>query len=130
MKSFELAIKAMRYANPRLDHDFAAELCTRVTQRVADGWVWRWDPILRTRVGLRFPGRQAQYLELLSHIAVPVELLFSERSRFNSEDDAERLTVALSNAHRRDLDGGHNLHLDNPLAIVNAVITVSGRTAG
>lgn len=121
MKDQDEAIRLLRYANPRLAHAFAAELCERVTLPVAGGLVWRWDPVLRTRVGLRFPGRQHQYLELLQQLEVPVELLFGRRSRFNSEDDSERLTRAFQRVNRRDMDGGHNLHLENPAAIAAAV---------
>jgi pimeloyl-ACP methyl ester carboxylesterase len=128
MENLELAIKLLRYTNPGLAPELAGEMCQRVTRRVPEGLVWRWDPILRTQLGWRFPGRQQQYLELLRKTEVPVELLFSQHSRFNSEEDAQRLTSAFPNARRSDVAGGHNLHLDNPHAIVRAVIRAEAET--
>jgi pimeloyl-ACP methyl ester carboxylesterase len=122
MKDVDDAVALMCTLNPRLDPEFATQLCKRATRPVDGGVVWRWDAVLRTRVGLRFPGKQAQYLEMLRQIEAPVRLLFGNRSRFTRDEEVQQLGSAFPSASRQYVDGGHNLHFENPQAIVRAVL--------
>jgi pimeloyl-ACP methyl ester carboxylesterase/acyl carrier protein len=119
--SFEMAVKLLTQSSPGLSIELAQQLCQRVTRREGEQLIWRWDPILRTRVGLRFPGRRTQYLDMLRHIEIPVRLLFGRQSNFNRTEEPQQLTAALPNAQAEYVDGGHNLQFDNPQAIVQTL---------
>jgi len=115
--TLEAAATLLRQSNRGLSPAFASKLCARGTRREGDALIWRWDPILRTRVGLRFPGSRAQYMDLLRQISLPVRLLFGRDSHFNRGDEKAQLLTAFPNAVSRTVDGGHNLHIDSPRSV-------------
>lgn len=118
------AVDLMLATIKNLDEELAIQLCDRALIQIDNGFEWRWDPILRTRVGLRFHGTQNQYLQLLENIAVPVDWLVGNNSRQNRPDDLKKLKHALRAATVHELEGGHNLQFDQPLAVAKAIATV------
>ena len=119
--SLDMAVKLIRLGSPGLTQDHARRLCERGTRVEGSKLVWRWDPILRTRVGLRFPGLRAQYVQMLREIAVPVRLVFGRRSNFNCAEDVEELLAAFPRCDAEYVEGGHNVHFDDPRVVVMAI---------
>lgn len=124
LPDLDAAIKLLRAARPGVDAGLARRLCERGTRQEGCGLVWRWDPILRTRLGLRFPGRQGQYLDMLRQIRVPVSLVFGKHSAFTREEDANLLLAAMPHARITHAAGTHDVHLEDPRAIVRAVMSI------
>lgn len=128
--SVDQAARLLRAVHRELDADFARRLCERSTRPENGKVSWRWDPILRSRVGMRFHGTRAQYCDLLRNIDARVRLLFGRDSRFRRSGEEERLIGALRNGDARYTAGGHNLHLSAPEAVADAVIELVAAVSG
>ncbi|HET8932550.1 MAG TPA: alpha/beta fold hydrolase [Polyangiales bacterium] len=122
--TLQAAANMLRMSHRGLSPELALQLCVRGMLETPGGWVWRWDPILRTRVGLRFPGTRAQYLKILRQIDVPVQLLFGRESQFNRSEEKQALTSAFGAVRVASIAGGHNLHIENPGPVADALLSL------
>jgi pimeloyl-ACP methyl ester carboxylesterase len=123
------AAARLRRAIPSLSSDFAKRLVERVTRQEGDGWVWRWDAVLQTRMSLNLlsgPLHRSAYLRLLAALQPPLTVVQGTTSAFNRPEDLEALRNAMPGARRLLLDGGHNLVLDNPEALGAALLQALG----
>jgi hypothetical protein len=125
MASQAVAVERLRRVLPSLADDFAGRLVERVTQRQGEGWVWRWDAVLQTRMSLNLqsgPLHREAYRQLLGELRPPLEVIQGASSAFNRADDLADLRSALPQARWRQLEGGHNLVVDNPAALSQALL--------
>ena len=80
-----------------------------------DGVTFTYSPLLATRVGVGVNSiPRNQYLELLSRISSPITVVYGQSSSFNRPQDLDAQKVAMANAQFFTIEGGHNLHLENP----------------
>jgi pimeloyl-ACP methyl ester carboxylesterase len=97
-------------------------LAGRITEPCEGGVRWRWEPLLRTRVGIGFNGiGRSRYLGLLKRIQVPITLVYGDRSDFNRNEDLTEQQSAMPNAEKVVLSGGHNLPLEAPSGIARII---------
>jgi pimeloyl-ACP methyl ester carboxylesterase len=125
MPGLGAASERLRRALPALPAGFAERLAERATKPEGDGLIWRWDPMLQTRMSLTMQGgplNREAYLQLLSDLACPITLIQGDASGFNRPEDQEALQAALPRAHKRLLAGGHNLLVDVPEELSAAVL--------
>jgi len=125
MPNLGVAAERLRRALPALSPAFAEQLAERATTPNGDGVIWRWDPILQTRMSLHMqsgPLNRPAYLQLLSELSCPTTVIQGDASGFNRPEDLEALHAALPRAHRVLLGGGHNLLVEVPQAVSAAVL--------
>lgn len=60
---------------------------------------------------------------MLRRIRNPITLIYGDRSQFNRQDDLQEQRQALTNAQRIVVPGGHNLPIDAPAAIADAILS-------
>ena len=114
------AAARLRRAMASLSPDFAERLVERATRQEGEGWVWRWDAVLQTRMSLNLqsgPLHRSAYLRLLEGLRIPLTVFQGESSAFNRPEDLQALRDAMPDARRVLLHGGHNLVVDNPEAL-------------
>ena len=121
------AAARLRQATPSLTEEQASDLAKRILEPCEEGVRWRWDPLLRTRAGITYnnlPFGKARYVEMMQAIQVPTTLIYGDKSQFNRPTDLEEQAIAFAHASRLTLAGGHNVHLDAPDALAEAIATV------
>jgi acyl transferase domain-containing protein/acyl-CoA synthetase (AMP-forming)/AMP-acid ligase II/pimeloyl-ACP methyl ester carboxylesterase/acyl carrier protein len=116
----ETVAQRLQKATPDLTSDFALKLAKRTTRRVNNGVTFSYAPLLTTRAGIVNGINRGQYLHLLSQIQCPLTIVYGDRSNFNRKEDLEAQKLAMTQAHKFIIEGGHNLHLEKPtnLAII------------
>ncbi|NJM56517.1 MAG: alpha/beta hydrolase [Synechococcales cyanobacterium RU_4_20] len=120
----ETAAERLRLSTPALSKALAMLLAERITEPCEGGVRWRWAPLLRTRAGIAFNGiSKSRYLGMLRRIRNPITLIYGDRSQFNRQDDLQEQRQALTNAQRIVVPGGHNLPIDAPAAIADAILS-------
>ncbi|MFM2061661.1 MAG: hypothetical protein RLZZ507_1331 [Cyanobacteriota bacterium] len=116
----ETAARRLRQATPALSAEFSYILAQRTTKPCDGGVSWSWDPILRTRSPLNFNsfnGGRSQYLEMLKHIQIPTTLVYGDSSQLNRPEDLQQQQMAMVQAKRVFVSGGHNLHIEAASAL-------------
>lgn len=105
----------LQKTSPNLDDDFALKLATRVTKSVDGGVTFTYSPLLATRVGVgvnTIP--RHQYLQLLARRSAPSTIIYGNNSNFNRPEDLIAQKKVFVKAKIYTIEGGHNLHFDNP----------------
>ncbi len=114
MPSVEDAAMRLRKGTPSLSLELSLSLANRGTKHVNQGWVWRWDPKHRARNAVPF--NTERFLAHLRQVKCPAQLILGAQGWFRHLPDLERRVQALR-AHQISIEGGHNLHLDNPAGL-------------
>jgi acyl transferase domain-containing protein/pimeloyl-ACP methyl ester carboxylesterase/acyl carrier protein len=119
----------LRQAMPSLSPERAGRLAQRIIEPYGTGVRWRWDPALLTRADLSYDGlslTRARYLELLARITAPVTVIYADEG----DPHLALLRAALPGAATTVLTGGHNLHIDAPATLAEAIAAAAraGRT--
>lgn len=118
----EAAAERLRQNTPALSKSLAMMLAERITEPCEGGVRWRWEPLLRTRVGMSLNSiGRSRYLGLLKRIQVPITLVYGDRSNFNRNEDLTEQQSAMPNAEKVVLSGGHNLPLEAPSGIARII---------
>lgn len=118
------AATRLRQATPMMSAAISLKLADRITEICPGGVRWTWDSLLKTRTLMSasgFPYSKPQYLKLLHYIQVPTTLVYGDRSNLNRVADLADQKSAMPRAQRIVLSGGHNLHVDAPLALADAI---------
>ena len=117
MPDLAVATERLLRALPALSPAFAKRLAARATRPEGEGLIWRWDPILQTRMSLGMQGgplNREAYLQMLSDLPCPITVIQGDASGFNRPEDLEALQGAMPKARRQLLAGGHNLLVEAP----------------
>jgi pimeloyl-ACP methyl ester carboxylesterase len=108
-----------------MDESQAVKMAVRLLEPCAGGVRWRWDERLRSRAGLAFHGTfdldAARFLSILNDVRRPVTLVVGTGSEFVSQEQADRQLAELREGRKIALRGGHNLHLDCPAELADAI---------
>ena len=129
MSSLSEAVAKLKKVMPRLSDQFATELATRGTCAVNEGYMWRWDPVLKSRTCLNLqagPVNRSAYTHLLANTSCSITSIYGKDSLFNRPEDLEELHLSLKGARRLVVDGGHHLTVDSPSSIVADVLDALG----
>lgn len=119
MPSVEFAAGRLQAVNPRLTPERALQLATTGTEVVADGVVWRHDPLHRTPSSRPFRGDEAG--AIWQAIQQPVLSIYAAHSEWLPKNLWER------HAQVRELlaltlpEAGHNLHHEKPELLADVV---------
>lgn len=119
MQSVEDAAARLTRANPALPPDFALALAMRGTKPGPQGVIWRWDPQHRARSALPFDADR--FSAHLAQVRCPAHLILGEQGWFQHLPDLEERLGHLRASSER-IPGGHNLHLDNPEGLAQAIL--------
>lgn len=114
------AARRLRQAVPSLTPERAQRMAERITQPCENGVCWRWDAALLTRSDLTYDTlaiTPARYRALLSRITAPVTLIYGQADN----PHLAHLQAALPQARVEVVPGGHNLHIDAPAALAEAI---------
>ncbi len=105
------------YAN-RLAHVFRAD---------GDGLVWasHKDALLRILSG---PDRRAEAWAAIARLSMPVLVVRGTRSESLSAGTYARMLEVIPNVTGLELDAGHNVQLDQPAALAEAIVTLARAT--
>ncbi|BAQ66805.1 type I polyketide synthase [Geminocystis sp. NIES-3709] len=113
----------LQTATPDLTADFALKLAQRITKPVENGVTFTYSPLLTTRAGIVNSIQRQQYLQMLSNLTLPLTIIYGDRSNFNREEDLEAQQLAMAQANKIIIKGGHNLHLEKPNDVVSAILS-------
>ncbi|WP_017293948.1 hybrid fatty acyl-AMP ligase/type I polyketide synthase [Geminocystis herdmanii] len=119
----ETVAQRLLTTTPSLDKDFALKLAQRITKPVENGVTFTYSPLLTTRAGIVNSIQRQQYLQILSNLTLPLTIIYGDRSNFNRREDLEAQQLAMSQAKKIVLEGGHNLHWEKPFEIASAIIS-------
>jgi pimeloyl-ACP methyl ester carboxylesterase len=88
------------------------------------GLVWRSDPAALERImSGRVPAEERW--DALGRVACPTLVVRGTRSNVLSEDVARRMVQTLPDGHLMELDAGHNVPLDRPRELADAVAVLA-----
>lgn len=118
MPSLQDAAQRLQKATPSLSDTRALSLAERGTRATPAGFVWAWDPQHRARSALPFDAER--FIAHLREIQCPAQLVLGAQGWFRHLPDLDRRTQALR-AHQISIQGGHNLHLDNPVGLAQVL---------
>lgn len=111
------AAARLQKANPRLPAQMALRLAETNTEPVANGWVWRHDPLHRTPSARPF--RIDEAMRLWALLPMPVLSVYAEHSEWLPPDLRAR-HAAVPHLHAGALPGAsHNLHHEQPETIAH-----------
>jgi esterase len=102
------------YAN-RIAHAFA---------RDADGLAWRSSKDALTRI-LSGPDRRDEAWRALPALAMPVLVVRGTRSESLSHETYARMLATIPHARGLELDAGHNVQLDRPQELADAIVALA-----
>jgi pimeloyl-ACP methyl ester carboxylesterase len=123
LPDLDTAAARLQATTPSLSSGLALYLAARLTEPAGqDGALqWRWDPALTTRRIARLPMDTGTYLDMLRTLPVPAVWIRGRNSHANRESDLVRLRQALARVQEIAIAGGHNLHLEAPMAIADLI---------
>ncbi|MBF2058297.1 MAG: alpha/beta fold hydrolase [Cyanobacterium sp. T60_A2020_053] len=112
----------LQKTSPNLDDDFALKLATRMTKSVENGVTFTYSPLLATRVGVGFNTiPRHQYLQLLARRRAPSTVIYGSQSNFNRPEDLLAQKQVFVKEQICTIEGGHNLHFDNPEGVAELI---------
>ncbi|BAU65096.1 Beta-ketoacyl synthase [Stanieria sp. NIES-3757] len=118
----EAAAERLRQGTPAISKALAMLLAERITEPCEGGVKWRWAALLRTRAGVGFNGiERSRYLGLLKRIKAPITLVYGDKSNFNRQEDLSAQQMAMPDAEKVVISGGHNLPLEAPSALAKII---------
>jgi acyl transferase domain-containing protein/pimeloyl-ACP methyl ester carboxylesterase len=128
LPDIETAAGRMLRAVPGLSPALALRLAARDTTAIADGIEWRWDPKLRARAAVGFglePSTNARYLEMMRLLRSPITIVVGSEGSLNADAGTFLDQASRSGASIVRLLGGHNVHLQAPVALADIVARAS-----
>ena len=107
--NFEMMINIRMKAN-HLTHEQAFELTDRGVEETAEGFKWRYDPLVAKSSGFYYS--ESEVLELLSKIHCPVLIIAGTEGIFKGREFYQFRLDAIANHEIHFIDGHHHIHLE------------------
>ncbi|GAC1702136.1 MAG: alpha/beta hydrolase [Candidatus Limnocylindrales bacterium] len=124
----------LRETSPGYSDEVYAHRLHWLFRRTDAGYVWRSDARALARI-LGDPGTEtagsperARNWAMIAAITVPTLIVRGTRSTYLGEETAKRMIETMPDARLLELDAGHNVQLDQPQALADAVVAF-GRSA-
>ena len=121
----------LRETSPGYSDEIYAHRLHWLFRRTDAGYVWRSDAAALARI-LGTPGadttgspERARNWAMIAAITVPTLIVRGTRSTYLGEETATRMIATMPNARLLELDAGHNVQLDQPQALADAVVAFS-----
>lgn len=118
LASLEDAAERLLARNPRLPRDRAEAIARWSARQDPDGWVWRFDPVHRTRGP--YPFRPELFLEFLAALPMPVLGIEGERG-YRTADHEERQRAVPGARWVTIPEAGHMLHWEEPERVARQI---------
>ena len=125
----------LRETSPGYSDDIYSHRLRWLFRRTGAGYVWRSDAAALAQIlgvpqgeAADAPERARIWAELAT-IAVPTLIVRGTRSTYLGEETAQRMLATLPDARLLELDAGHNVQLDQPQALADAVVAFGQITA-
>lgn len=115
------ALAYLRDTSPGYSDAVYANRMAHVFTRDADGLVWRSSKDALTRI-LGGPDRSDEAWRALGALAMPVLVVRGTRSESLSAETYARMLATIPNARGLELDAGHNVQLDRPRELADAIV--------
>lgn len=126
MEDLPAVLARLRIQNPALDEARGLWLAEKSARPTKDGWVWKFDPLHRTRSP--FPFLAEMFAQFLGRLELPV-LFISSDNGFHPPDEEARLSC-VRNLRRLQFKGlGHNLHWFAPEEVGAAIAQHIGQAS-
>ncbi len=133
MPDLQSAADRLRELTPRLSETEALRRARRLTESKEGGVAWRWDIRFdgQSQLEALFSGlKTSEFLSMLAGIRAPLTVVYGEESGWISPADKAKIHSARPDLQPILLTGGHNVHLDAPLALAEAVRQAAGINTG
>jgi hypothetical protein len=117
------AARMLTLGHPGLGPGRALALAQRMTEPCEGGLRWAWDGRLRNPLGVDMCLSRAQVLELLGGLEVPSTWIYGTTSPFAGTPALVTPDAALRRSRRATIAGGHNLHTDNAVGLLDEILT-------
>ncbi len=124
MPDLHAAAERLRQLTPALQMETALRRAERLTEAHGDGVVWRWDARFdgQAQLDALFAGlNKLEFLAMLAGIGAPLTVVYGDSSGWISPAEKEMIQDVCPNLKPVVLAGGHNVHLDAPAALAQAV---------
>jgi esterase len=119
---FASAAEAERYiraTSPGYRDEIYAHRVRWLLHETADGLVWRSD---RAALDQILSGSRGDLWDRIGEIAAPTLLVRGARSAYLGAETARRMVERMPDARAIELDAGHNVQLDRPAELADAVV--------
>ncbi len=116
--SWDEAVKA-RQKSGHLKLSSAELLAQRGAQAQGQGYMWKHDP--RLKLPSRYQFSEAQTLAFLQRITKPTLHIIASESLLTGNLPVEARTAAVTPMQEVKIEGGHHLHLDDPLPVAQSI---------
>jgi pimeloyl-ACP methyl ester carboxylesterase len=120
----EAALAYLRETSPGYGDAVYANRIAHVFARDADGLVWRSSKNALMKI-LGGPDRRDEAWRALGALAMPVLVVRGTRSESLSAQTYARMLAVIPNARGLELDAGHNVQLDRPDELADAIVELA-----
>lgn len=121
------ALAYLRETSPGYSDAVYANRIAHAFRRADAGLIWRStkDALMQILSG---PDRRDEAWRALAAFAMPVLVVRGRRSESLSADTYARMLAAIPHANGLELDAGHNVQLDRPRELANAIVALARST--
>jgi pimeloyl-ACP methyl ester carboxylesterase len=116
------AERYIRSTSPGYTDEIYAHRVRWLLHETADGLVWRSDRAALEQILLDPSGSRGELWDRIGEIAVPTLLVRGTRSAYLGAETARRMVERMPDARAIELDAGHNVQLDRPAELADAVV--------
>ena len=109
----------IRATSPGYSDEIYAHRVRWLLRPTADGLVWRSDLAALERI---LAGSRSDLWSRIGEIATPTLLVRGARSPYLGVETARRMVATMPDARLLELDARHNVHLDRPAELAEAVV--------
>lgn len=115
------AARMLTLNHTRLAPARAAVLAQRLLVACDGGWRWAWDARMRNPLGADLYLAREQFLVLAAGLRMPSLRLYGRASQFAASSVLLDPGLDIPQSRSVLIDGGHNLHTDNAVQVLDAI---------
>lgn len=119
LESLERAAQSIGKLSSRASKERLLELAEAATYEVDGERFWRFDPLHRSQGPIGFT--VDRFMPFLEAVQCPVHLIWAEETGMHAKDEAARIEALGSVTAETLPNTGHNIHHDDPDAVIEAL---------